>query len=239
MHHLLDNPAWHALTGPHRSLAVGDDRARRYRDDVSPFAAVAEPGDPAAYAHLGEVVGAGATVGVFAEEPPAGWRTLAAYDAVQYVYERSEAPVLPRLGGEDGRAGASEDGGARLVTLGDADVPDALELVERTRPGPFLERTIEFGGYHGVRVGDRLAAMAGQRMRPEGWCEVSAVCADPEFRGRGYAAQAMAAVIAGILARGERPFLHVEAANDRAVAVYEGLGFRARRAVSILVCRAA
>lgn len=233
--HVLDNPAWHALTGAHRSLAIGTEQAKRYRLDVSPFAAVADPDGPldrltdlrtltdgADDAH-----GADTAVGVFgATTGPDGWETIGAYDCWQLVYEHDTVPELAPLTGD-----------ARLVELGDDDVPDALDLVDRTRPGPFLPRTIEFGGYRGIRVGDRLAAMAGQRMRPAGWCEVSAVCADPEFRGRGFAARVMVEVMRGIIARGERPFLHVEATNERALGVYEALGFTRRREATILVCQ--
>jgi predicted GNAT family acetyltransferase len=81
--------------------------------------------------------------------------------------------------------------------------------------------------------------MAGQRMRPDGWCEVSAVCSDPEWRGRGFALQVMLAVMRGILARGEKPFLHVETVNERAIAVYERLGFTRRARLNVLVCRTA
>jgi ribosomal protein S18 acetylase RimI-like enzyme len=218
--HVLDNTAWHALTGAHAEFAVGDDHAKRYRSDVSPFAAVADPADPRGWDHLAQLVEPGEVVGVYGPAAPAGWRTLGAYDALQLVYTADHPPVTPDI---------------PLVDLGDADVADMTDLVERTKPGPFLPRTIELGGYRGVRVDDRLAAMAGQRMRPDGWCEVSAVCTDPEFRGRGFAARAMAAVIEGILERGERPFLHVERENERAVSVYEKLGFERRSNKSILV----
>ncbi|MGJ4844993.1 GNAT family N-acetyltransferase [Leifsonia sp. Le1] len=227
--HVLDNPAWHALTGAHRSFAVGTEDAKRYRPDMSPFAAVADPDGPLdALTELVGLSGGGdSALGVFgASTGPDGWETLGAYDCWQLVYEHETMPQVRQLGDD-----------ARLVALGDDDVPDALDLVDRTRPGPFLPRTIEFGGYRGIRVGDRLAAMAGQRMRPDGWCEVSAVCADPEFRGRGFAATVMVEVMRGIVARGERPFLHVEATNERALGVYEALGFTRRRRANILVCQ--
>ncbi|MFE4467666.1 GNAT family N-acetyltransferase [Leifsonia sp. NPDC056824] len=226
--HVLDDPAWNALTGPHAALAVGDDRARRYPEDMSPFASVADRGSDADWGRLAALVGPGATLGVFADAAPEGWEAVAGYDCYQYVFEGADLPASPALGDD-----------ARLVPLGEGDVAEALDLVERTRPGPFLPRTIDFGGYHGVRVGDRLAAMAGQRMRPDGWCEVSAVCSDPEWRGRGFAVQVMLAVMRGILDRGERPFLHVETVNERAVALYERLGFTRRKRMTVLVCRTA
>lgn len=226
--HVLDDPAWNALTGPQSAFAVGDDRARRYPPEMSPFGSVADRGSLADWTRLAGLVGPDTTLGVFADAAPEGWEAVAGYDCYQYVFEGADLPPAPQLGPD-----------ARLVPLGEADIAEALDLVERTKPGPFLPRTIDFGGYHGVRVGDRLAAMAGQRMRPDGWCEVSAVCSDPEWRGRGFALQVMLAVMRGILARGEKPFLHVETVNERAIAVYERLGFTRRARLNVLVCRTA
>jgi predicted GNAT family acetyltransferase len=104
-------------------------------------------------------------------------------------------------------------------------VPEILDLVERTKPGPFAKRTIEMGRYLGIRREGRLIAMAGERLRPPGWTEVSAVCTDPDFRGQGLAARLTLAVAAGILERGELPFLHAAATNTNAIRLYEGLGF--------------
>jgi len=44
--------------------------------------------------------------------------------------------------------------------------------------------------------------MAGERLRPPGFTEISAVCTDPEFRGQGQATRLTMAVVAAILARG-------------------------------------
>jgi predicted GNAT family acetyltransferase len=113
-----------------------------------------------------------------------------------------------------------------------------LELAEQTQPGPFAKRTIEFGGYIGVRDSGRLVAMAGERMRPAGFAEVSAVCTDPAARGRGLAASLVAEVCRQIRARGETPFLHVmvdSATETTARGVYERLGFRVRRSFDTIV----
>lgn len=125
-----------------------------------------------------------------------------------------------------------------VITLGPADVPDMLDLVARTEPGPFLERTVELGGYLGIRQGGTLIAMAGERMRPPGWTEISAICTDPRFRGQGLASRLTLAVAAAIRTRGDTPFLHAAASNVTAIRLYESLGFRFRRAGRFIVTRA-
>jgi predicted GNAT family acetyltransferase len=117
------------------------------------------------------------------------------------------------------------------VELTETDVPEILDLVERAKPGPFRKRTIALGRYLGIREGDRLIAMAGERFRAPGWTEVSAVCTDPDHQGRGLGARLTLAVAAGILSRGELPFLHAAADNDRALRLYERLGFEPSRDV--------
>jgi predicted GNAT family acetyltransferase len=70
--------------------------------------------------------------------------------------------------------------------------------------------------------------MAGERLHPPGWTEISAVCTDPEYRGQGLAAGLVRALVAGIRARGEQALLHAAASNTGAIRLYESMGFRPR-----------
>jgi predicted GNAT family acetyltransferase len=82
--------------------------------------------------------------------------------------------------------------------------------------------------------------MAGERMRPPGWTEISAVCTDPAWRGHGFASRLTRAVAAGIVARGDTPFLHAIATNVTAIRLYKELGFTHRRDIQFpLLSRAA
>ncbi|MDM7855226.1 GNAT family N-acetyltransferase [Cellulomonas alba] len=214
---VLDNPAAHALAGPDARFAIRNGAAARYRTDVSPFAATPAADDDAAWRDLAALVPAGDAVGLADPVLPAGWSALGVYRVLQLV---------------DVSVEAAADG---VVPLGDADVPEMRELVDLARPGPFAERTIELGGYVGIRVDGRLVAMAGERVHPAGWAEVSAVCTHPDHRGRGYAARAVRAVVGGVRERGDRAFLHVEAGNGGALRLYEALGFVVRREGEIVV----
>jgi ribosomal protein S18 acetylase RimI-like enzyme len=210
--HVLDNATWTALTGPHARFAERHGRAIRYRPDVAPFAALDDPTDERAWADLAELVGPG---GIFAmpgvSSPPAGWEMERMLAVLQLVDVSLRAEPDPEA-----------------VVLGPADVPEILDLVARTEPGPFLPRTIELGTYLGIRRGGALIAMAGERQHPPGWVEVSAVCTDPAYRGQGLATRMVRAVAAGIRERGEVPFLHAAAANTNAVRLYESIGFEQR-----------
>ena len=128
---------------------------------------------------------------------------------------------------------------APIVELGPADASEMVALAKLTEPGPFEARTPELGGFVGVRVDGRLVAMAGERMKPEGFTEVSGVCTHPDHRGHGYAAMLSAVVADRIVARGETPFLHAFASNRAAVALYERLGFVLRAPVEVLALVAA
>jgi predicted GNAT family acetyltransferase len=76
-----------------------------------------------------------------------------------------------------------------VIRLTSVDAKDMLDLERRTKPGPFAKRTHETGSYIGIRDRGRLVAMAGERMQFEGYVEISAVCVDDEWRGRGLAAR--------------------------------------------------
>ncbi len=212
--HPLDNPVRSSLVGPHAHFAQRRGNVLRYPPDVCPFIALPDRPVTADWADLAALAGRGAVVGLAGvdEPPPAGWTATMAGEGVQLI---------------DAGVDAAPDGGA--VTLGPRDVPEMLDLAARTRPGPFLPRTIELGTYLGIRHGGALVAMAGERLHPPGWTEISAVCTDEQWRGRGLASRLVRSLAAGIRARGETPFLHAAASNTGAIALYEALGFRLRR----------
>ena len=87
------------------------------------------------------------------------------------------------LGGGDARGRSPRD----ALPLGPEHASQMFELVALTHPGPFGPRTPELGEYFGVLEGDRLIAMAGERMQAGDLREISGVCTHPERQGRGLA----------------------------------------------------
>ena len=219
----LDNPVWHALTGPQAEFSEGSSLALRFQTDVAAFAAVPDEVGPDAWSALADLVGPTGAALLFRPcevVPPDNWEITMSMSALQMV---ATEPI-----------GEPDD---TFIRLGAADVDAMLALVERTRPGPFVRRTVQLGTYLGVRAdsGTGLVAMAGERIHPGGYTELSAVCTDAGARKRGLATRLMRAVAAGIEARGETPILHVLAENHSAIRVYEALGFATRAAFEAII----
>ena len=211
--HVLDRACWNALVGPHAHIAEVIGLARRYPVDISHFNAVADTSNSQAWDDLHRLIGDAGTAIVIGESiiAPSGWKIVKVFPGVQMTGEDVVGQMDPDL-----------------IHLTNVDAPEMLALATRNEPGPFLPRTVELGGYLGVRVDGKLVAMAGRRLNPPGWVEISAVCTDVEHRGKGYAARLVLAVAAGIIDAGERPFLHVSAKKLDAIRLYEKLGFKIR-----------
>ncbi|BAH50949.1 hypothetical protein ROP_27020 [Rhodococcus opacus B4] len=154
-----------------------------------------------------------------AATPPPDWEPVFALEGRQMIWAGTTPVDI-------------SEAEAGVVDLGADSGPAMRDLVARTRPGPFWPRTHELGCHLGIRENGRLVAMAGERLRPPGWTEISAVCTAPEARGRGHSALLIRALAARIIGRGERPFLHVAETNTGAIALYERLGFRTRTQVT-------
>ena len=211
--HVLDRCVWTSLTGHHARFAERHGRVIRYQADVTPFAALEDPADPSAWADAADLLGPGGKLGLAGVDHwPDEWKPAFLAEAVQMVAATMDARPDPEA-----------------VVLGPEDVPDILALIARTEPGPFLPRTIELGTYLGIRRDGALVAMAGERLHPPGYTEISAVCTEPAYRGQGLAARLVQAVAAGIEERGEIPFLHAVASNTNAIRLYESIGFTLRR----------
>jgi ribosomal protein S18 acetylase RimI-like enzyme len=221
--HLLDDPIWTALATRQRALAEGGALALRYPPGIAPFAALAEM-SAQGFAALDGLMSASDFAVLFTPDrvdPSAAFEVLLAETGEQMTGTPVESPVR----------------GVEIVTLGAADVPEMIALTELTKPGPFGARTHELGTYLGIRADGRLAAMAGERMKPAGYTEISAVCVHPSHRGRGYGQMLLGAISRGIVARGEIPFLHVLTSNSSAIALYRRQGMEIRRRFHVTVLR--
>lgn len=211
--HPLDNVIWHALMTRQAHFAETCGQARRFMREVTALSGFPEPNEEA-YADLGDLVGVGGTAAVFLEKPyeaRTGWEFVAGAPLLEMVCENGN--------------GLRSDAAGEIVPLDGKDSAEMVQLATLTKPGPFGNRTHELGNYVGIRVGGKLVAMAGERLKVPGYSEVSAVCTHPEHTGKGYAAALTTRVMDGIRERREIPFLHVRQDNARAVALYERLGF--------------
>ena len=131
----LDNAVWHSLTTRHARFAESAGDARRYRPDVSVFAALGDLGD-SAWGDLATLVGPGGHAVLFRDElpePAAGWTHLGGGVGHQMVLgELAPVPVPSArpLGADD----VGRDAGP-----GRGDAPRPV-LGPHRRAGPLLRR---------------------------------------------------------------------------------------------------
>lgn len=212
--HPLDNHLWNALNGPLASESRAVGRVRLLSPDIGRVAAL-EVVSPANAHALASAIPPGAEILAIAPVP------LEASDELELL---SVKPVLQMVALHP----APPDRTIATTKLGSADFSRMLALVDIARPGPLGPRAMELGGFRGVFAGDELVALAGERLRLEGYTEVATVCTHPDYRGRGLGKAVVSAIAQGIVDAGSVPFLGVDDGNTPAIRLYEQLGFTHR-----------
>jgi len=210
---LFADPVWPALHGPHRHLAIGAGLACRYPADVAVFAAIAEPTE-AAMAQLRLLLAPGEAVWLFGAEQPsaAGLDVTDRMVCPQMALPAAIEPPEPVAG---------------IVELTAANADEMVALTDIAFPGFFQPRTYAMGSYYGVRApSGALIAMGGERMKLDGYSEISTVCTHPSFRGHGFGESLIWQVVRQHRREGVQSFLHVGKANTRAAALYQRMGFQ-------------
>ena len=216
MKHLLHNPVFNALCSGDKQLSFGTDAVKFFDEEVSPFVGF-EESNTKGFAELYELLPQGRKI-LYAIpspiSPPKGWQVLHDIKGLQFVYEGN-----PDIKNEF----------ADVQPLGKTHIDEMVDLATLTKPGPFGTGTINFGYYHGIFEHEKLVAMTGQRLHVHEFTEISAVCTHPDHTGKGYAYTLLQHQLQLILQHGQQPFLHVREDNERAIALYQRLGFTISR----------
>jgi ribosomal protein S18 acetylase RimI-like enzyme len=214
----LDNPVWQALTSLHASFAQGTGRVKRYRQGIVPFVACQAPAADRMDA-LNPWMQPGESVYIIGDLPalPPGWTVENELPCAQMLLE------TPSL---------KENTPAAVTLLEDADAAAMYELINSVQPGYYNVDTRLLGVYYGIKENGKLVAMAGERMRFTGYTELSAICTHPGYTGRGLAQQLITALCRRHMDAGTSSFLHVALSNQRAIRLYEHIGFVKRREIS-------
>lgn len=219
MNLLLQNPVYHALLSGDRHLSFGNEKVKYFDEQVSPFAGFEQDYDKG-FSDLYELLPSGRKIlyaipSLITE--PAGWEVAHEIKGLQFVYE-ADREIKTQF--------------SDVMSLSEIHVEEMVELAKLTRPGPFGSRTIDFGSYFGIFEKEKLVAMTGQRLHVQNCTEISAVCTHPDHSGKGYANILLQHQLQLILQQGQQPFLHVREDNERAISLYQRLGFTISRAMN-------
>ena len=224
MQHLLHNPVYNALLSGDKALSLGTDAVKYFDEAVSPFVGFKESYTKG-FDDLHELLPPGRKILYAipsAITQPAGWQIRHEIKGLQFVYEGK---------------GEIKNEFANVLPLGEEHIDQMIQLAALTKPGPFGPGTIRFGSYYGIFEDEKLVAMTGQRLHVQNFTEVSAVCTHPDHTGKGYANTLLQHQLQLILQQGQDPFLHVREDNERAIALYQRLGFTISRQMNFYFMR--
>lgn len=218
---LLDNPIWSAMISSNNHLSEGDELARHFPQNISPFAGL-KHFNAECFQRLSNLSPVGTVRATFTPteiEVDYPWRVRRRMQILQMVHKNKppQAPVA-----------------SNAVTLGNKDVSEMVALTALTNPGPFKEKTIDFGNYYGIRQDGRLVSMAGFRLQTTDFTEISAVCTHPDYTGNGYARMLLHKLINDIYAENKTPVLHVKRDYAAAIKLYESVGFEAHQHLHVV-----
>ncbi len=224
MKHLLHNPVYHALLSGDKQLSFGNDKVKFFDETVSPFAGFKDDYEKG-FADLHELLPSGRkilyAIPAFITQPK-GWQIQHEIKGVQFIYEGTGEIKIEFY---------------NIIPLTTIHVEQMVQLAKLTKPGPFGTATINFGSYFGIFDDEKLVAMTGQRLHVENGTEISAVCTHPDYTGKGYAYTLLQHQLQLILQQNQQPFLHVRYDNQRAIAIYQRLGFAISRPMNFYFMR--
>ena len=114
-----------------------------------------------------------------------------------------------------------------VVQLSHADTADLMELYSFYPDAFFEPYQLETGYYFGIRVGERLAAVAGVHVISEEFqvAAIGNIVTHPDFRGRGLAQSCVSHLVTKLFERVDTIALNVPEENHKARKTFESLGF--------------
>ena len=220
MNHVLDNPIWNALNSGDVDKNIGSQEIAFFDSSIAPFIGMDKwdtnsqqgllmnaPADRNWYLLIGDTIRWNDDFEILLHIP-------------LYQMCCTKSPLMP-----------NRKYNTEIVALNDTHIDEMVQLTALTKPGPFTNRTIDFGNYHGIFVDGKLVAMGGERMHVHNYTEVSAICTHPDYRGLGYAAMITHYITQSIVQKGQIPFLHSRVDNMSAIEVYKKLGFEIRETI--------
>jgi predicted GNAT family acetyltransferase len=220
--HILDNPIWNALQTGDRPYAWGNEWTKGIDRSMGAFVGMRNYSEEA-WRTLRALTPADSVAVMFTTnklDVPSNWKVVLEKVLLQMVHDHKSS---------------SSYSSGMIRELGEEHIPAMLALTHLTKPGPFFQRTIDFGHYQGIFENGELVSMAGQRFKPDPFTEMSAVCTHPASLGKGYAGKLIASQVNMIRDSGRIPFLHVYPDNKSAISLYRKHGFEPRREMMVYV----
>lgn len=215
----LDNPVWNSLNEVHKNLSVEYEGIKFYNPDYCPFGGFIE--SKKAADGITKYAGLIDDFYVVGKRPMFSNKISINKNLVcnQMLLEKAiNIPIEEQI---------------QVVELKSRyQKRDLYNLVNLVQPGYFKSKTSDLGKYFGIYSDTKLIAVTGERMKMNGFTEISAVVTHPEHTGKGYAKQLIKHTTNQVFNENKIPYLHVAESNVGAIKLYEKLGFAIRRKIS-------